>query len=115
MKLHTSVSVWETTEFVHGIRRYFLRKSENRTSDFKKWSGMTSLYTLMGLSIERWLIITRPGKFSLNSSTSTAVILVSAWTLGLASSAPPLFGWAYYAPETSGMRLEIKKFPPPMW
>jgi hypothetical protein len=24
---------------------------------------MTSLYTLMGLSVERWLIITRPGKW----------------------------------------------------
>jgi hypothetical protein len=64
---------------------------------------MTSLYTLMGLSIERWLIITRPGKFSLNSFKSTAIIITSAWTLGLLTSAPPLFGWAYFAPETSGM------------
>ncbi len=37
---------------------------------------MTSLYTLMGLSVERWLIITRPGKFSLNSYTTTSIILV---------------------------------------
>ena len=66
--------------------------------------GMTSLYTLMGLSVERWLIITHPRKFSLKSYATNAFIIVSAWILGLLLSAPPLFGWAYYAPETSGIR-----------
>jgi hypothetical protein len=64
---------------------------------------MTSLYTLMGLSIERWLVITRPGEYSLNSFTATSVIIAAAWSLGILTSAPPLFGWAYFAPETSGM------------
>jgi len=66
--------------------------------------GMTSLYTLMGLSIERWLIITQPGKFSLNCYTATWIIIGMAWALSFAVSAPPLLGWAYYSPETSGMR-----------
>jgi len=43
---------------------------------FFHYTGMTSLYTLMGLSVERWLIITRPGKFSLNSYTTTSIIMV---------------------------------------
>ena len=68
---------------------------------------MTSLYSLMGLSIERWLIITRPGKFSLNSYTATSIIILSAWGLSLLVSLPPLVGWAYFAPETSGMRFVV--------
>ena len=68
---------------------------------------MTSLYSLMGLSIERWLIITRPGKFSLNSYTATSIIIAAAWGLSLMVSLPPLVGWAYFAPETSGMRFVL--------
>jgi hypothetical protein len=68
------------------------------------FEGMISMFTLMGLSIERWLIICHPGKFSLNSDLTSYTIVGSAWGLGLITSAPPLFGWAYFAPETSGMR-----------
>ena len=64
----------------------------------------------MGLSIERWLIISCPGKYSLNSHLTSYIIIISAWTLGLLTSAPPLFGWAYFAPETSGMRSDNKFF-----
>ena len=77
---------------------------------------MVSLYTLMGLSVERWLIISHPGKYSLNSNLTSNAIIVSAWILGLATSAPPLFGWAYFAPETSGMRFAIlTKSEPCVW
>jgi hypothetical protein len=68
---------------------------------------MVSLFTLMGLSVERWLIISHPGKYSLNSRLTSYVIIGTAWGLGLATSAPPLFGWAYFAPETSGMRYGV--------
>jgi hypothetical protein len=73
-------------------------------SEKYKFSGMISLFTLMGLSIERWMIICHPSSHSLNSYVTSYIIIGSAWSLGLITSAPPLFGWAYFAPETSGMR-----------
>jgi hypothetical protein len=73
-------------------------------SFFYYFSGMISLFTLMGLSIERWLMVCHPVDYVLNCSRTSYIIVGSAWALGLLTSAPPLFGWAYYAPETSGMR-----------
>jgi hypothetical protein len=66
---------------------------------------MVSLYTLMGLSVERWLIICHPGEHSMDSKLTSKMVIISSWTLALAISAPPLIGWAYFAPESSGMRL----------
>lgn len=67
-------------------------------------SGMSSVYTLTALSTQRWLLVTRHGKFPLNNRTVTVTILALVWSLSLAIALPPFFGWAFYAPETSGLR-----------
>ena len=100
VKFHTYLPTFRKKEMVTSWTALKRRSAQDVV--FER-IGMTSLYTLMGLSIERWLIITRPGKFSLNSYATTWIIISSAWILSLMTALPPLFGWAYYAPETSGM------------
>ena len=66
--------------------------------------GMLSIYTLTALALQRWLLVTHPGKFSVNSPSIARISLVVVWALALAIASPPLAGWAYYAPESSGLR-----------
>lgn len=66
--------------------------------------GMVSIFTLSSLAIQRWLLVTRPGKFSPNNWTHTRLNLALIWSLSLAVALPPLLGWSFYAPETSGLR-----------
>eukprot|EP00095_Tigriopus_kingsejongensis_P001031 maker-scaffold587_size153100-snap-gene-0.29 protein:Tk01031 transcript:maker-scaffold587_size153100-snap-gene-0.29-mRNA-1 annotation:"hypothetical protein DAPPUDRAFT_302649" len=65
--------------------------------------GMVSIFTLTSLAIQRWLLVTRPGKFSVNNWTHARLILTLIWLLSLAVALPPLLGWSFYAPETSGL------------
>eukprot|EP00094_Tigriopus_californicus_P011187 TCALIF_10796-PA protein Name:"Similar to Pineal opsin (Petromyzon marinus)" AED:0.10 eAED:0.10 QI:118/0.8/0.83/1/0.8/0.66/6/148/385 len=65
--------------------------------------GMVSIFTLSSLAIQRWMLVTRPGKFSLNNWTHTRLNLALIWFLSIAVALPPLLGWSFYAPETSGL------------
>ncbi|KAM9408661.1 opsin-1, short-wave-sensitive 2 [Pholidichthys leucotaenia] len=61
--------------------------------------GMVSLWSLTMIAFERWLVICKPlGNFAFRPSHAI-VCCVLTWVLGLAASAPPLFGWSRYIPE----------------
>ncbi|XP_030647323.1 opsin 4xb [Chanos chanos] len=62
--------------------------------------GIASMISLLAISIDRYLVITRPLQTIQSSSkrrTSLAIILV--WLYSLAWSLAPLIGWSSYIPE----------------
>ena len=71
---------------------------------------MSSIFTLTALSASRWLLVTRAGRFPLNSRVVTAVTLVAVWAAAAAVAVPPLAGWSYYAPESSGLRYRASRY-----
>ena len=64
---------------------------------------MSSIFTLTALSASRWLLVTRAGRFPLSKRGVTVATLVTVWAAAAAVAVPPLAGWAYYAPESSGI------------
>ncbi len=110
---------WCTTFFWGGVKKFFLYHKALTCSPrhgihifscvhvvmhITVTAGMTSIYTLTALSTFRWMVVTRSGQVFSNSYSITGVMLVTIWLLSLALAVPPLLGWAYYAPETSGLR-----------
>ena len=67
-------------------------------------AGMSSIFTLTTLSASRWLLVTRAGRFPLSKRGVTAAALAAVWAAAAAVAVPPLAGWSYYAPESSGLR-----------
>eukprot|EP00094_Tigriopus_californicus_P011770 TCALIF_11368-PC protein Name:"Similar to opn1mw4 Green-sensitive opsin-4 (Danio rerio)" AED:0.34 eAED:0.34 QI:0/0.37/0.22/0.66/0.87/0.88/9/177/520 len=65
--------------------------------------GMASIYTLAALSTQRWILVSQFGRFNVQGIGSILVILGVVWGLSSAMALPPLFGWAFYAPESSGI------------
>ena len=67
---------------------------------------MSSIYTLTVLSLHRWLLVTRPlshGQLAAGSARAALLSLAAVWGMALVVAVPPAAGWAYYAPETSGI------------
>uniref|UniRef100_A0AAV2MQD4 G-protein coupled receptors family 1 profile domain-containing protein n=1 Tax=Knipowitschia caucasica TaxID=637954 RepID=A0AAV2MQD4_KNICA len=62
--------------------------------------GITSMVNLLAISIDRYLVITRPLR-SVNSSSRrrTALAIALVWIYSLAWSLAPLLGWSSYIPE----------------
>ena len=65
---------------------------------------MVSIYTLAALSSQRWMLVSQGGKINMQSKVGVGITLVAVWALSFAMSVPPIAGWAFYAPETSGIR-----------
>ncbi|KAM6958772.1 melanopsin-A-like [Aplochiton taeniatus] len=62
--------------------------------------GITSMINLLAISIDRYLVITKPLqalRWSSKRRTTLAILLV--WLYSLAWSLAPLFGWSSYIPE----------------
>ncbi|KAJ8401581.1 hypothetical protein AAFF_G00378980 [Aldrovandia affinis] len=62
--------------------------------------GITSMITLLAISIDRYLVITKPLQaiqWTSRRKTSLAIVLV--WLYSLAWSLAPLIGWSSYIPE----------------
>ncbi|XP_010213263.1 PREDICTED: melanopsin-like [Tinamus guttatus] len=62
--------------------------------------GITSMMTLLAISVDRYLVITRPLRsLQWSSKRRTAQIIALIWLYSLAWSVAPLLGWSSYVPE----------------
>ncbi|XP_069486662.1 melanopsin-like isoform X2 [Ambystoma mexicanum] len=62
--------------------------------------GITSMMTLLAISIDRYLVITKPlQSIRWSSKKRTSQIIVLVWLYSLVWSLAPLFGWSSYVPE----------------
>ncbi|KYO38017.1 opsin 4xa [Alligator mississippiensis] len=62
--------------------------------------GITSMMTLVAISVDRYLVITKPlQSIRWTSKRRTAQIIVLVWLYSLGWSMAPLFGWSSYVPE----------------
>ncbi|XP_003466192.2 melanopsin [Cavia porcellus] len=62
--------------------------------------GITSMITLTAITLDRYLVITRPlATIGVASKRQAALVLLGVWLYALAWSLPPFFGWSAYVPE----------------
>jgi len=61
--------------------------------------GQVSLWSLVVLAVERYIVVCKPmGSFKF-TETHAAVGVVFTWIMAMSCAAPPLFGWSRYLPE----------------
>ncbi|KAK9975298.1 hypothetical protein ABG768_023351 [Culter alburnus] len=62
--------------------------------------GITSMINLLAISIDRYLVITKPLQtIQRNSKRRTSLAILCIWLYSLAWSLAPLIGWSSYIPE----------------
>uniref|UniRef100_A0A8C0EGA5 G-protein coupled receptors family 1 profile domain-containing protein n=1 Tax=Bubo bubo TaxID=30461 RepID=A0A8C0EGA5_BUBBB len=62
--------------------------------------GITSMMTLLAISVDRYLVITKPLRsIQWTSKKRTMQIIAIVWLYSLGWSVAPLFGWSSYVPE----------------
>ncbi|XP_047425594.1 opsin 4xa isoform X2 [Mugil cephalus] len=62
--------------------------------------GITSMINLLAISIDRYIVITKPLQaIQWTSAKRTCIIITVVWLYSLAWSLAPLFGWSSYIPE----------------
>ncbi|XP_008497827.2 melanopsin [Calypte anna] len=62
--------------------------------------GITSMMTLLAISIDRYLVITKPlQSLRWTSKKHTLQVIAIVWLYSLAWSVAPLLGWSSYVPE----------------
>ncbi|NWQ64999.1 OPN4 protein, partial [Neopipo cinnamomea] len=62
--------------------------------------GITSMMTLLAISIDRYLVITKPlQSIQWTSKKRTIQVIAVVWLYSLGWSLAPLFGWSSYVPE----------------
>ncbi|XP_037632836.1 melanopsin-A-like [Sebastes umbrosus] len=62
--------------------------------------GITSMITLLAISIDRYLVITKPlQSVHWGSKRRTSLAILMVWLYSLAWSLAPLIGWSSYIPE----------------
>ncbi|XP_074849689.1 melanopsin-like [Carettochelys insculpta] len=62
--------------------------------------GITSMMTLLAISVDRYLVITKPlQSMRWTSKKRTSQIIVIVWLYSLGWSVAPLLGWSSYVPE----------------
>ncbi|XP_062493611.1 melanopsin-like isoform X2 [Pezoporus occidentalis] len=62
--------------------------------------GITSMMTLLAISVDRYLVITKPlQSIQWSSKKRTMQIIAVVWLYSLAWSVAPLLGWSSYVPE----------------
>ncbi|XP_071206419.1 melanopsin-B-like [Salvelinus alpinus] len=62
--------------------------------------GITSMINLLAISIDRYIVITKPLQaLHWTSKRRTSVVIVMVWLYSLAWSLAPLLGWSSYIPE----------------
>ncbi|NXC33169.1 OPN4 protein, partial [Campylorhamphus procurvoides] len=62
--------------------------------------GITSMMTLLAISIDRYLVITKPlQSIQWTSKKRTMQVIAIVWLYSLGWSVAPLFGWSSYVPE----------------
>ena len=66
-------------------------------------SIMVTLYTLLMISVIRCIMIWDPLKFKLYGSTIVKCLIPLVWLIAFGFAIPPLLGFGYYVPESSGL------------
>ncbi|XP_041280385.1 melanopsin-like isoform X1 [Onychostruthus taczanowskii] len=62
--------------------------------------GITSMMTLLAISVDRYLVITKPlQSIQWTSKRRTMQIIAAVWLYSLGWSVAPLLGWSSYVPE----------------
>nr|AAK59988.1 putative photopigment melanopsin [Gallus gallus] len=62
--------------------------------------GITSMMTLLAISVDRYLVITKPLRsIQWTSKKRTIQIIAAVWLYSLGWSVAPLLGWSSYVPE----------------
>ncbi|KAM8939405.1 melanopsin-B-like [Pelodytes ibericus] len=62
--------------------------------------GITSMMTLLAISVDRYLVITKPlQSIQWSSKKRTSQVIVLVWLYSLMWSLAPLLGWSSYVPE----------------
>ncbi|XP_065592568.1 melanopsin-like [Cyrtonyx montezumae] len=62
--------------------------------------GITSMMTLLAISVDRYLVITKPLRsIQWTSKKRTVQIIAAVWLYSLGWSVAPLLGWSSYVPE----------------
>ncbi|KAM9810864.1 opsin 4xb [Neosynchiropus ocellatus] len=62
--------------------------------------GITSMINLLAISIDRYVVITKPLKaIKWNSKRRTIIAIIMVWLYSFAWSLAPLVGWSSYIPE----------------
>uniref|UniRef100_A0A8C5E152 Melanopsin-B-like n=1 Tax=Gouania willdenowi TaxID=441366 RepID=A0A8C5E152_GOUWI len=62
--------------------------------------GITSMINLLAISIDRYIVITKPLQaIRWTSARRTCLIIILVWLYSLAWSLAPLLGWSSYIPE----------------
>jgi r-opsin len=61
--------------------------------------GITSMINLLAISIDRYIVITKPLQaLHWTSKRRTSVVIIIVWLYSLAWSLAPLFGWSEFPP-----------------
>lgn len=66
-------------------------------------TGMSCIYSLTALSVQRCLLLRYPTSNGQNSFLTTKVAIFIIWFLSSMIAFPPLLGWSEYVPEESGL------------
>lgn len=66
--------------------------------------GISSITTLMVLSFERYVIISRPFRSQHLTHRGAFYLIVAIWGYSLVLTTPPLFGWGAYSNEAANIR-----------
>ena len=66
--------------------------------------GMSTIFTLMALSIQRCCYVWCPTTMGVYGPPYTYLALILVWVMTCTFAFPPLLGWSEYVPEKSGTR-----------
>ncbi|XP_045537022.1 parapinopsin [Papilio machaon] len=69
--------------------------------------GITSITTLMVISFERYIMVTRPLRSRRLSPKGAAGLVVFIWAYSLALTTPPLIGWGSYVNEAANISCSV--------
>ncbi|MBN3323394.1 OPSB protein, partial [Atractosteus spatula] len=90
-----------TTTMYTSMNGYFVFGTTgcNIEGFFATLGGMISLWSLVVLAVERYLVVCKPmSNFRFGESHSIMGV-VFTWVMACACAVPPLFGWSRYIPE----------------
>ncbi|AWP05032.1 Rhodopsin [Scophthalmus maximus] len=90
-----------TLTFVSSISGYFILGPTTCAIEgfFSTVGGQVSLWSLVILAVERYIVVCKPmGSFKF-SGTHAAAGVAFTWIMALACATPPLVGWSRYIPE----------------
>ncbi|XP_067011411.2 pinopsin [Anabrus simplex] len=74
---------------------------------FMSLLGIASITTLMVLSFERYVMISRPFHTSHLSRKGALLMVAAIWLYSLMLTVPPLVGWGDYVPEAAGISCSV--------